>query len=160
MVKKTGSADRGQESSPEKTQIFLKLLSRPAHIFGQAERLSDTSGTVFQGPNPSLIRIESGYQDQDQDRKGNCAGRFFCPLIWITLFSGNTGPELYFNAAHSGVVMLVGLGYMVKCRAELERERRRRSKPAQKGGGRPGEGVTQEEDSPVGVRNGGPSCFG
>ncbi len=52
---------------------------------------------------------------------------FFCPLFWISLLSGNRGPELYFNAAHSGIVILIGLGYMAKCRTELEREKRNRS---------------------------------
>jgi hypothetical protein len=41
---------------------------------------------------------------------------FFCPFFWITLFSGVRGEMLYFNAAHSGFVMLFGLGYLLRIR--------------------------------------------
>jgi len=41
---------------------------------------------------------------------------FFCPFFWITLFSGVRGEMLYFNAAHSGFVMLFGSGYLLRIR--------------------------------------------
>ncbi len=41
---------------------------------------------------------------------------FFCPFFWITLFSGVRGEMLYFNAAHSGFVMLFGIGYLLRVR--------------------------------------------
>jgi hypothetical protein len=41
---------------------------------------------------------------------------FFCPFFWITLFSGVRGEMLYFNAAHSGFVMMFGLGYLLRIR--------------------------------------------
>lgn len=41
---------------------------------------------------------------------------FFCPFFWVTLFSGVRGEMLYFNAAHSGFVMLFGLGYLLRIR--------------------------------------------
>jgi len=51
---------------------------------------------------------------------------FFCPFFWIALFSGATGQTLYFNAIHSGLVILFGLGYLARSRIALVRERRNR----------------------------------
>jgi hypothetical protein len=51
---------------------------------------------------------------------------FFCPFFWIALFSGVRGQTLYFNAIHSGLVMLFGFGYFIRSRMELARERRKR----------------------------------
>jgi len=47
----------------------------------------------------------------------------FCPIFWISLFSGARGEVLYFNAFHSGLVILFGLGFMLKYRIDLEKER-------------------------------------
>jgi len=51
---------------------------------------------------------------------------FFCPFFWIALFTGIRGQTLYFNALHSGLVMLFGIGYLIRSRMELARERRER----------------------------------
>ncbi len=47
----------------------------------------------------------------------------FCPIFWVSLFSGVRGEALYFNAGHSGLVILVGLGFILKYRIDLEKER-------------------------------------
>lgn len=56
---------------------------------------------------------------------------FFCPIFWISLFSGARGQELYFNAVHSGIVVLIGLGLMIISRLDLEKEKIKR-RPAVK----------------------------
>jgi hypothetical protein len=53
---------------------------------------------------------------------------FFCPFFWITLFSGIRGEMLYFNAAHSGFVMLFGLGYLLRIRYLLAKNNKTDSK--------------------------------
>lgn len=52
---------------------------------------------------------------------------FFCPFFWIALFSGAKGQTLYFNAIHSGLVILFGLGYLARSRIALAKERRQRN---------------------------------
>ena len=135
MVKKTRGADQGQESNAgENSNFFKSLIASCPYIFAGRKAF----GYIRNGPAKA-----KSVPDTDRERdirtrikigKAIALVGFFCPLFWITLFSGNRGPELYFNAAHSGVVILVGLGYMVKCRAELERERAQKSMQARKGG--------------------------
>jgi len=135
LEKKAGVEDQGRESRPGEQSPFLKtLIASCPYVFvgrkafgyirndpAKAKSVPDTDRE-----RDILTRIKIG--------KAIALIGFFCPLFWITLFSGNRGPELYFNAAHSGVVILVGLGYMVKCRAELEGERKLRSMQTRKGG--------------------------
>lgn len=45
----------------------------------------------------------------------------FCPIFWISLLTGFNRKELYFNAIHSGIVVLSGLGFMLKYRMDLEK---------------------------------------
>lgn len=47
----------------------------------------------------------------------------FCPIFWISLFSGARGEILYYNAFHSGLVILFGLGFILKYRYDLDKER-------------------------------------
>ena len=47
---------------------------------------------------------------------------FICPTFWIPLFSGVRGESLYFSAGHSGLVILIGFGFMLKYRIDLEQE--------------------------------------
>jgi len=53
---------------------------------------------------------------------------FFCPFFWITLFSGVRGEMLYFNAAHSGFVMLFGIGYLLRVRYIIAKIRKNKIK--------------------------------
>jgi apolipoprotein N-acyltransferase len=50
---------------------------------------------------------------------------FFCPFFWIALFSGARGQTLYFNAIHSGLVILFGIGYLIRGRMALVKERQK-----------------------------------
>ncbi|MFX4263481.1 hypothetical protein ACOBQJ_14950 [Pelotomaculum propionicicum] len=47
----------------------------------------------------------------------------FCPIFWISFFSGARGEVLYYNAFHSGLVILFGLGFILKYRIHLDKER-------------------------------------
>lgn len=49
---------------------------------------------------------------------------FICPTFWIPLFSGVRGEALYFNAGHSGLVILVGFWFILISRIALEREKK------------------------------------
>jgi hypothetical protein len=49
---------------------------------------------------------------------------FLCPTFWIPLFSGVRGGELYILAGHSGLVVLIGFGFILKYRIDLEKESR------------------------------------
>ena len=49
----------------------------------------------------------------------------FCPIFWLSLFSGAKVETLYFNAAHSGIVILIGLIYSTKYYWDLVKERNR-----------------------------------
>ena len=48
---------------------------------------------------------------------------FLCPTFWIPLFSGVRGDELYILAGHYGLVVLIGFGFILKYRFDLEKER-------------------------------------
>ena len=48
----------------------------------------------------------------------------FCPIFWISFFSGAKAEALYFNAAHSGIVILIGLTYSIKYYWDLVKERK------------------------------------
>ena len=130
-----GGADQGQGSNPgENSNLFKTLIASCPYIWAGRKAFGHfRKGFAATKPVPDTHR-ERDIRTRIKIGKAIALVGFFCPLFWITLFSGNTGPELYFNAAHSGVVMLVGLGYMVKCRAELERERKRKSMRARQGG--------------------------
>jgi hypothetical protein len=45
-----------------------------------------------------------------------------CPIFWFSYFSGARGNELMFNAVHSGLVILFGLGFVIAYRIQLEKE--------------------------------------
>ena len=49
----------------------------------------------------------------------------FCPIFWLSLFSGAKAETLYFNAAHSGIVILIGCIYSIKYYWDLVKERNR-----------------------------------
>lgn len=51
----------------------------------------------------------------------------FCPIFWISLFSGAKREDIYFNAIHSGIVILGGLGYTIMNLMNLEKEKNKRS---------------------------------
>jgi hypothetical protein len=53
----------------------------------------------------------------------------FCPFFWLSLISGAKMETLYFNAVHSGIVILIGLIYAMKYYIDLEKERHKRSHP-------------------------------
>jgi len=36
-----------------------------------------------------------------------------CPIFWISLITGATTETLRFNAIHSGIIALIGLGIMI-----------------------------------------------
>lgn len=44
---------------------------------------------------------------------------FSCPIFWISLFFGALAGELYLNAAHSGIVVVIGLGLMLKAKRDF-----------------------------------------
>jgi hypothetical protein len=46
----------------------------------------------------------------------------FCPIFWLSLISGAETETLYFNAAHSGIVILIGVIYATKYYIDLKRE--------------------------------------
>jgi len=46
----------------------------------------------------------------------------FCPIFWLSLLAGARGDELMFNAIHSGLVILFGLGFVIAYRIQLARE--------------------------------------
>lgn len=46
----------------------------------------------------------------------------FCPIFWLSLLAGARGDELMFNAIHSVLVFLFGLGFMIAHRIQLGRE--------------------------------------
>ncbi len=50
----------------------------------------------------------------------------FCPIFWISFFSGAQAETLYFNAAHSGLVILIGLMYSVKYYMDLIKEQNKK----------------------------------
>lgn len=66
-----------------------------------------------------LFRIKMG--------QGIALVGFICPTFWIPLFSGVRGEALYFNAGHSGLVILVGFGFVLKYRIDLEKERSKKN---------------------------------
>ena len=49
---------------------------------------------------------------------------FFCPIFWLSLISGVRGPQLKFNAIHSGVVVLIGIALMLRGKIGLKRAQR------------------------------------
>lgn len=49
----------------------------------------------------------------------------FCPIFWVSLFSGASAATIRVNAIHSGCVILLGLALMVKSLVQIERARRR-----------------------------------
>jgi len=46
----------------------------------------------------------------------------FCPIFWLSLLAGARGDELMFNAIHSFLVFLFGLGFAIAYRIQLGRE--------------------------------------
>jgi hypothetical protein len=46
----------------------------------------------------------------------------FCPIFWLSLLAGARGDELMFNAIHSFLVFLFGLGFAIVYRIQLGRE--------------------------------------
>lgn len=46
----------------------------------------------------------------------------FCPFFWFSLLSGATIDKVYFNAAHSGIVVAIGLVLMLKARRDLTKD--------------------------------------
>jgi hypothetical protein len=46
----------------------------------------------------------------------------FCPIFWLSLLSGARGNELMFNAIHSFLVFLFGLGFVIAYRIQLGKE--------------------------------------
>ncbi len=46
----------------------------------------------------------------------------FCPIFWLSFLSGARGSELMFNAIHSFLVFLFGLGFVIAYRIQLGRE--------------------------------------
>ncbi len=46
----------------------------------------------------------------------------FCPIFWLSLLSGARGAELMFNAIHSFLVFLFGLGFVIAYRIQFRRE--------------------------------------
>jgi hypothetical protein len=49
----------------------------------------------------------------------------FCPIFWISFLSGARGNELMFNAVHSFLVFLFGLGFVIIFRIQLRNEQAR-----------------------------------
>lgn len=96
-------------SSCPYTMLFKKAirLLRGEPIIDKT-RLSDREHEI-------LFRIKLG--------KSIALVGVFCPIFWISLFSGARGEVLYFNAFHSGLVILFGLGFILKYRFDLEKER-------------------------------------
>lgn len=46
----------------------------------------------------------------------------FCPIFWLSLLAGARGDELLFNAIHSFLVFLFGLGFAIAYRIQQGRE--------------------------------------
>ncbi len=46
----------------------------------------------------------------------------FCPIFWISFLSGARGNELMFNAVHSFLVFLFGLGFVIIYQIQLRNE--------------------------------------
>jgi hypothetical protein len=46
----------------------------------------------------------------------------FCPIFWLSFLSGARGNELMFNAIHSFLVFLFGLGFVIAYRIQLGKE--------------------------------------
>lgn len=46
----------------------------------------------------------------------------FCPIFWISFLSGARGNELMFNAVHSFLVVIFGLGFVIIYRIQLGKE--------------------------------------
>ncbi|MDD4136701.1 MAG: hypothetical protein PHT99_02255 [Methanoregula sp.] len=46
----------------------------------------------------------------------------FCPVFWLSLLAGARGDELMFNAIHSFLVFLFGVGFVIVYRIQLGRE--------------------------------------
>lgn len=46
----------------------------------------------------------------------------FCPIFWISYLSGARGNELMFNAVHSFLVCIFGLGFVIMYRMQLKKE--------------------------------------
>lgn len=53
---------------------------------------------------------------------------FFCPIFWMSLFSGADTSTLLFNAVHSGLVILLGLVVMAVNYVFLRRLKNNRPK--------------------------------
>ncbi len=45
-----------------------------------------------------------------------------CPIFWFSLLTGARGSELMYNAIHSMLVILFGLGFVILYRIQLARE--------------------------------------
>lgn len=46
---------------------------------------------------------------------------FFCPIFWCCLLAGAKAQTVWFNAVHSGIVMLIGLALMAQGKLALKR---------------------------------------
>ena len=49
----------------------------------------------------------------------------FCPFFWFSLFSGAPTNEVYFNGAHSGIVVAIGLGLMLNAKRTFSKGKRK-----------------------------------
>ncbi|HML31985.1 hypothetical protein [Sporomusa sphaeroides] len=65
-----------------------------------SDRESELAARVKSGRNIALIGV-------------------FCPFFWFSLFFGAPLDVVYFNAVHSGIVIVIGLGLMLKARRDL-----------------------------------------
>lgn len=112
-MKKVISLISSVGSSCPYTMLFKKAirLLRGEPVIDK-NRLNDKEREI-------LFRIKLG--------QGIALVGFFCPIFWISLFSGVRGEVLYFNAFHSGLVILFGLGFMLKYRIDLEKERSKKN---------------------------------
>jgi len=71
----------------------------------------------------SIPTMEREQNLLDRVRKGSTIALigFFCPFFWVLLFSGAGQVDVYFNAMHSGAVILIGIIFLMQSRFDLQK---------------------------------------
>jgi hypothetical protein len=119
----------GENAPPEwEGRLVFCFHPHESHFLADPQELHPLPPDVSPEEALFLPNLETARHLQGQVRIGWAIVLvgFFCPFFWIALFTGIRGQTLYFNALHSGLVMLFGFGYLMRSLMELARERRKR----------------------------------
>ena len=123
-----GSAARSQSRRWDKNKGYAYFISFlisccPYTMLGKKilQFLRGETGTPFEQNTNREIQLKTnikiGY--------GIMLIGIFCPIFWFSFLSGARGNELMFNAVHSSLVFLFGLGFVIIYRIQLRNEQAR-----------------------------------